>query len=117
MSPGDGWSRVFASLGADGIVDGGQGANPSAGELADAIRGTAAADAIILANNPNVGLAARQAAELCPDVTVAVVATRNAAEGVAALLARSGPGAGRGGQGDDPSWPRAPDPPGNRCRA
>ena len=68
VAPGDGWARVFASLGATAIIDGGQSANPSAGEIADALRGTAAAEAIVLTNNPNVRLAALQAAELSPDV-------------------------------------------------
>lgn len=87
VAAGDGLARVFRTLGATAVVHGGQGANPSAGELADAIRETADAEVIVLPNNPNVILAARQAGELCPGVKVAVVPTRNAAEGVAALLA------------------------------
>lgn len=86
VAAGDGLARVFRALGVTAVVQGGQGANPSAGELADAIRATAESDVIVLPNNPNVILAARQAGELCPDVKVAVVPTRNAAEGVAALL-------------------------------
>jgi dihydroxyacetone kinase-like predicted kinase len=42
---------------------------------------------ILLPNNPNVRLAAEQAARLCEDRRLVVVPTRNAAEGVAALLA------------------------------
>ena len=87
VAAGDGLARVFGSLGATGVVQGGQGANPSAGELADAIRGAANRQVIVLPNNPNVRMAAQQAGELCPDVSVEVVPTRNAAEGVAALLA------------------------------
>ncbi len=87
VAAGKGLALVFESLGATAIVDGGQGANPSAGELADAIRATAAAEAMVLPNNPNVRMAAVQAADLCPDVNVRVIPTRNAAEGVAALLA------------------------------
>ena len=87
VAPGEGWSRVFTTLGATAIVDGGQGANPSAGELADAIRGTGATEVIVLPNNPNVRLAAKQAGALSPDITVEVVPTRNPAEGVAAMLA------------------------------
>jgi DAK2 domain fusion protein YloV len=87
VAAGDGLARVFSSLGASAVVQGGQGANPSAGELADAIRATGESEVIVLPNNPNVRLAARQAGELCPDVNVAVVPTRNAAEGVAAMLA------------------------------
>ena len=42
---------------------------------------------ILLPNNPNVRLAAEQAARICEDRRLVVVPTRNAAEGVAALLA------------------------------
>ncbi|HLB44950.1 MAG TPA: DAK2 domain-containing protein, partial [Candidatus Limnocylindrales bacterium] len=58
VAAGDGWARVFGTLGATAVVHGGQGANPSAGELADAIRGTGELEVIVLPNNPNVGLAA-----------------------------------------------------------
>ncbi len=65
----------------------GRSANPSAGELAAAIRAAGTDEVIVLPNNPNVRMAAMQAGELMPDVRVSVVATRNAAEGVVALLA------------------------------
>jgi dihydroxyacetone kinase-like predicted kinase len=42
---------------------------------------------VVLPNNPNVRLAAEQAAALCEDRRIVVVPTRNAAEGLAALLA------------------------------
>ena len=87
VAAGSGLANVFGTLGASAVVDGGQSANPSAGELAEAIRATGARQVLVLPNNPNVRLAARQAGELCPDVEVAVVPTRNAAEGVAAMLA------------------------------
>lgn len=84
---GDGLARVFRTLGADAVVQGGAGSNPSAGELAEAIQATGATEVILLPNNPNVRLAARQAGQLCPGVRVEVVPTRNAGEGVAAMLA------------------------------
>ena len=68
------------------MVRGGQSANPSTGELLRAIREPPTRHVIVLPNNPNVKLAAQQAAALVPDKRVAVVATRNAAEGIAALL-------------------------------
>lgn len=86
VAPGDGLARVFTTLGAT-VVPGGQGANPSAGELAKAIRGTDASEVIVLPNNPNVRMAARQAGGLVKNVKVEVVPTRNAAEGIAAMLA------------------------------
>ena len=87
VAPGKGWSELFSKIGAAAVVDGGQSANPSAGELADAIRATNAAEVIVLPNNSNVRMAAKQAGALTPDVAVEVVPSRNPAEGVAALLA------------------------------
>ena len=86
VAPGAGLAGIFADLGAAGIVTGGQGANPSTGDLVEAIRATGSPSVIVLPNNPNVRMAARQAGELLPDVEVTVVPTRNPAEGVAAML-------------------------------
>jgi dihydroxyacetone kinase-like predicted kinase len=84
---GDGLIRIFEELGVDQILRGGQTANPSTGELLRVARLARAREVIILPNNPNVRLAAEQAARICEDKSVAVVPTRNAAEGIAALLA------------------------------
>ena len=64
---------------------GGQSANPSTGELLKAIEATDAAEVVVLPNNPNVVLAARQVATMTTR-PVTVIPTRNAAEGFAALL-------------------------------
>jgi dihydroxyacetone kinase-like predicted kinase len=84
---GDGLIRIFEEFGVDQILRGGQTANPSTGELLRVARLARAREVIILPNNPNVRLAAEQAARICEDKSVAVVPTRNAAEGIAALLA------------------------------
>jgi DAK2 domain fusion protein YloV len=67
------------------VVHGGQTANPSTGELLDAVNSTQADELLILPNNPNVTLAAKQVASMT-DRPVHIVPTRNCAEGVAALL-------------------------------
>ncbi len=67
------------------VVRGGQTANPSTGELLDAVTSTPADELLILPNNPNVILAAKQVASMT-DRVVHIVPTRNCAEGVAALL-------------------------------
>jgi DAK2 domain fusion protein YloV len=85
VAPGEGLAAIFREFGVAGIVAGGQSANPSTGELLQAIEEIPAREVIILPNNPNVVLAARQVADLA-DRPVAVVPTRNAAEGFAALL-------------------------------
>jgi hypothetical protein len=87
VAAGDGIVAVFESFGVEGIVRGGQAANPSTGELLRAIRAASSSEVIVLPNNPNVKLAAQQAAALAPEKRVIVVPTRNSAEGLAALLA------------------------------
>ncbi|MEI7744924.1 MAG: DAK2 domain-containing protein [Chloroflexota bacterium] len=67
------------------IVIGGQTANPSTGELLAAVRATDADELLILPNNPNIVMAARQVAAMV-DRPVHVVPTRNCAEGIGALL-------------------------------
>ena len=83
---GDGLAAIFRDFGVAAVVQGGQSANPSTRELLDAIRRVDAREIILLPNNPNVVLAARQVAAMA-DRPVVVVPTRNAAEGFAALLA------------------------------
>lgn len=86
VAAGDGLAAIFRDFGVSRVVIGGQAANPSTGELLEAVRSLEAKEILVLPNNPNVVLAARQVAALA-DRPVAVVATRNAAEGFAALLA------------------------------
>jgi DAK2 domain fusion protein YloV len=83
---GDGLAAIFRDFGVAGVVVGGQSANPSTGELVRAVESVDAAEILILANNPNVVMAARQVAAMSSR-PVAVVPTRNAAEGFASLLA------------------------------
>ncbi len=92
VAPSDGLADVltdtaaaFREHGAFRVVRGGQGANPSTGELLEAVKATQADELFILPNNPNVILAARQVAAMT-DRPVHVVPTRNVAEGVAALI-------------------------------
>jgi DAK2 domain fusion protein YloV len=86
VAAGEGLAAIFRDFGVQRVVYGGQTANPSTGELLDAVKSVDAHEVLLLPNNPNVVLAARQVAAMC-DRPVAVVATRNAAEGFAALLA------------------------------
>ncbi|MES2208801.1 MAG: DAK2 domain-containing protein [Chloroflexota bacterium] len=86
VAAGDGLAAIFRDFGVSRVVVGGQSANPSTGELLEAIQAVRAKEILVLPNNPNVVLAARQVAQMA-DRPVSVVATRNAAEGFAALLA------------------------------
>lgn len=87
VAPGEGIERTFRSLGAAAVVRGGATANPSVEELLGGIRLTGAENVVLLPNHRNVLMVARQAAELSTGQQVLVMETRNAAEGVAALLA------------------------------
>lgn len=86
VASGDGLEAIFRDFGVAAVVRGGQQANPSTGELLAAVEAIDADEILLLPNNPNVVLAARQVISMI-DRPVAVVATRNAAEGFAALLA------------------------------
>ena len=92
VAPSDGLAAIlldtatgFREYGAFRIVRGGQSANPSTGELLEAVQATQADELLILPNNPNVVLAARQVASMT-NRPIHVVPTRNCAEGVAALF-------------------------------
>jgi len=104
VAAGDGLAEALAAFGiADerlhvSIVRGGQAENPSAGEILAAITASPGEEVVVLPNNPNVKLAAGQAAEMA-DRPVRVVPTRNAAEGIAALL-EVDPGAGASGNAE-----------------
>src|SRR5204863_500728 len=80
---GVGNRRLFESLGATQIVEGGQTMNPPTADLVAAIEATKAPEAIVLPNNPNVALAAEQAVSLAPK-PAAVVRTESIQAGLAA---------------------------------
>ena len=83
---GEGNRRLFESMGATAIVDGGETMNPSTEELLEAVESTRAREAVLLANNDNVVLAARQAARLAK-IPVHVVPTSSLQAGLGAMLA------------------------------
>jgi dihydroxyacetone kinase-like predicted kinase len=86
VAPGEGLARVFAELGAAGIVQGGQGSNPSTEEIIDAAQATGTNRVIVLSNNKNIILAAQQAAKHSNSVEIAVVPTTSPPQGIAAML-------------------------------
>ncbi len=82
---GDGIKQSFSDLGADFIVDGGQCMNPSTEDFIDAFDRVSAEKIIVLPNNGNIILAARQAAQLYDKTEVYVLESRSIGEGYAAL--------------------------------
>jgi uncharacterized protein len=85
VAPGAGFAEIFRSLHAGEIVGGGQTMNPSTEDLLAAITRLPQHDVIVLPNNSNVIMAARQAADLSHK-HVEVLPTRTAPQGLAALL-------------------------------
>ncbi len=83
---GEGLAKVFRSLGATHIIEGGQTMNPSTAQIAEAVRGASSEYVIILPNNKNILMAAQQAAKVIEEKQVAVVPTRSVPQGIAALL-------------------------------
>lgn len=86
VAPGEGLRQVFQSLGAGAVVSGGQTMNPSTEELLQAIEALPTPEVILLPNNSNVILAARQAQQLATK-RVEVVPSRTVPQGISALLA------------------------------
>ena len=86
VAPGAGLSRVFESLGAGAVVPGGQTMNPSTQEILKAIEGLKAEKVIVLPNNSNIIMAARQTRELSQKEVV-VVPTTTIPQGISAVLA------------------------------
>jgi hypothetical protein len=86
VSTGSGNEVLFRSLGVDIVISGGQSMNPSTEELLAAIKALSAQSILVLPNNSNIILAAKQAAELA-DRPVTVLPTRTIPQGMAAMLA------------------------------
>jgi DAK2 domain fusion protein YloV len=86
VAAGQGLSEVFRSLGADVVLSGGQTMNPSTEEIVDAVRSAGGEHVMVLPNNKNIVLAAKQAAEILGQ-TVTIVPTTTIPEGIAAMMA------------------------------
>lgn len=85
VATGSGLSTLFTEMGADYIVEGGQTVNPSTEDFISAFKTFDTEHIIVLPNNKNVILAAKQAAELYTDAQVHVVETKNLVQGYSAL--------------------------------
>lgn len=85
VAPGAGVARVFASLGAAAIIEGGQTMNPSTQEIVKAFENLPTDKIIILPNNKNIILAAQQVRELTVK-NVAIVPSRSVPQGLAAMM-------------------------------
>ncbi|GAE91673.1 dihydroxyacetone kinase family protein [Gracilibacillus boraciitolerans JCM 21714] len=85
VAMGDGLTKLFKSLGATVVIQGGQTMNPSTQDLANAVKEAHAENVLILPNNKNIIMAAEQAAELA-EGNVEVVQTKTIPQGMTAML-------------------------------
>ena len=83
---GDGLTAVFADLGADGIVNGGQTMNPSTESILTEVERIAAETVFVLPNNKNIVMAAQQCAGLS-EKKVIVIPTATVPQGISAMMA------------------------------
>jgi DAK2 domain fusion protein YloV len=86
VAPGEGNRRLFESLRATRVIEGGQTMNPSTQEIVAAVDATPATEVIVLPNNSNVILTAEQASRLT-NKPLRVVPTRSVQAGLAAMIA------------------------------
>ena len=84
VCPGRGNRRLFESLGATRVIEGGQTMNPSTADIVEAIGSTPAEQVLVLPNNSNVILTAEQAAGLSSK-PVRVIPSRSVQAGLAAM--------------------------------
>jgi uncharacterized protein len=85
VSPGNGISRIFKSLGVSRIVSGGQTMNPSTNDIFQAYKDLPTDKVIILPNNKNIVMAA-EASKKLSNKQVEVIPTRNVPQGLSACL-------------------------------
>ncbi|SDJ02744.1 DAK2 domain-containing protein [Salimicrobium halophilum] len=88
VAMGDGVKKLFESLGASVVIEGGQTMNPSTQDLSKAIERAHAKQVLILPNNKNIIMSAEQAADLSED-HVAVVPSKTIPQGMSAMLGYS----------------------------
>jgi DAK2 domain fusion protein YloV len=85
VAPGDGFAAIFRSLNVDAVIGGGQTMNPSTEDLLGAIEQLPQHGVIVLPNNGNIIMAARQAAEMSGK-QVRVLPSKTLPQGIAAKL-------------------------------
>lgn len=87
VSPGQGISTILRNLGVDQIVRGGQTMNPSTADLKIAIERVNADVVFVFPNNPNIHMAAKQAAEQVNDKRIILIPTNTVQECISAMMA------------------------------
>ena len=82
---GEGLKTLFSNFGCDIVIDGGTTMNTSSAEFLEAFDKVDADAIVVLPNNPNIILAAKQAVELSKRRDITVVESKSAAQGYFAM--------------------------------
>lgn len=85
VSSGEGFKELFKELGANCIIEGGQGHNPSINDFIEAFDEVNAENVFVFPNNSNIILAATQAKEIYNDANIYVLPTKNIGDAYSAL--------------------------------
>ncbi len=86
IAMGKGISELFHSLGVDIVIEGGQTMNPSTEDILAAIEALNADNILILPNNKNIILAAKQASKLVKDKNIIVLSSKTIPQGISAMI-------------------------------
>lgn len=85
VASGKGIEEYFYNIGANVVIDGGQTNNPPVEAFLEAFRRFDAEHIVVLPNNGNVVMTAKQAAEMYTQADVRVIPTKSIVEGCSAL--------------------------------
>ncbi|MBR2808949.1 MAG: DAK2 domain-containing protein [Erysipelotrichaceae bacterium] len=85
VSAGSGMNKLFKDFGVDYIISGGQTMNPSTEDFVEVINRCNCKNVIILPNNSNIIMAAKQVQDVINNKHIYVLETRSMQEGIAAL--------------------------------
>ncbi len=86
VSAGEGFREIFAGLGVDRVIEGGQTMNPSTEDVLNAIDLVNAENIFLMPNNKNIIMAANQARDLVKEKNVIVIPAVTVPQGIAALI-------------------------------
>ena len=86
VAAGEGVVEMFKELRAEHIISGGQTMNPSTEDFIDMINAVDADHIIVLPNNSNIIMAAKQAADILEDKDIRVIETKTIPQGLAACV-------------------------------
>ncbi len=85
VATGEGLTQVFKDQGADVVIEGGQGANPSLEDFLDAYNAVNADEIFVLPNNGNILLVANASAKEYDKSIIRVIPSKSIGEGYSAL--------------------------------